>query len=314
MKTKTLLIALLVFNVGFGHAQFLKKLKNKVSKTVEEAVSKKIEKKAKDKTEATMDSLLDAKGKKDKAKNRRGSSSEESEGDFDLDQEGMPGFMKDLNLSKMMEMSERISEAKVASSYQFDTQLSVQISNGDQSTEMEFFFGDNLLMTEVEEAPSIKLIYDYNNNSLITLDEENRTVMGLPLDFMGEMMDFMGDLRQEEVDTPQHFEKTGKKKKILGYKAEEYIAEDDTMKINFWFSEEVPLDNSRMLKGFEKLGAVFSFDFAVVDQNYKKGIMLEMTATEKTNQTTTQVNVTQLLAKRSFTVSTANYKKISSNP
>ncbi len=313
MKTNTLLYLLIFIFMGTTtNAQFLKKLKEKVSETVEETVNRKVKKKAKDKTERMMDSLLE--GGNSERGNKSPKPLGEAESYSDLDQEGMPAFMENLNISDMMKMSEKMSQAKIASSYTFDTQLTVTITGPGQEAKMDFYFGDNILMNTVEMAPGVKTIWDYNNNAIITLIEEEKTVMALPLDFMGDMMGMMGDLageKEEEEDTPVHFKKTRKHKTILGYRADEYIAEDENLKVNFWFSEEVPIDNSRMLKGIDKMGGMFAFDFAAMqNKEYRNGLMLEFTATETINQTTTQMKVTQLLTNRNIVVDLSSYNRV----
>lgn len=309
MKTKILILCFLVFNTSGTQAQFLKKLKEKVSETVEETVNQKVEKKAKDKTESIMDSLFGGNSRKG---NKGSKSLGEAESYTDLDQEGMPAFMENLNISDMINMSENISQqAKMASSYTFDTQLTVTITGPGQEAKMDFYFGDNILMNTVEMAPGVKSIWDYNNNSIISLIEEEKTAMALPLDFMEGVMGDLANEEEEEEDTPVSFKKTRKHKNILGFRADEYIAEDDNLKINFWFSDEVPIDNSRMLKGMDKMGGMFAFDFAAMEnKKYRDGLMLEFTATDKVNQITTQMKVTQLLTRQNIVVNTSNYNQV----
>jgi hypothetical protein len=317
MKLKIVILLLAVAVNTPCEAQFFKKLKEKVGNTVKETVNKKIEKKAQKKTEAVMDSLLEGKGKQSK-RNKKGKSLGEAESysELDFDAVEMPDFMKGLNFSNMMDLSNDLTQAKVASSYTFDTQMTLLISGPSDEASMDFCFGNNVLMTQVEQAPEIKIIYDYNNNSLITINESDKTVMGLPLDFMGDMMEKIGGLQEEEEeDTPTHFKKTGRSKNILGFRAEEYIAEDENLEINFWFSEDVPVDNNRMLKGMEKMGTVFAFDFAAMgNSEYRDGLMLEFNATEKENQTTAHMKVTRLLTQRNIVINTASYKKLNPTP
>ncbi|MEK9614133.1 MAG: hypothetical protein VW080_09455 [Flavobacteriaceae bacterium] len=315
MKLKALILLLAVAVNTPCEAQFFKKLKDKVGSTVKETVNKRIEEKAEKKTEAVMDSLLEGKGKQSK-RNKKGKSLGKAESYSDLDVEELPAFMENLNFSNMMDLSNDLTQAKVASSYTFDTQLTVLLSGPSDEASMDFYFGENVLMTQVEQAPEIKIIYDYNNNSLVTINESDKTVIGLPLDFMGDMMEKMKGLQEEEEeDTPTHFKKTGRSKNILGFRAEEYIAEDESLKVNFWFSEEVPLDNNRMLKGMEKMGAVFAFDFATIgNSQYRDGLMLEFTATEKENQTTAHMKVTKLMTGQHITINTTSYKTLNPNP
>lgn len=314
MKTRLILLPCLLLMIPLSsQAQFLKKLKEKVTQTMEETVSEKIEKKAQETTENALDSLLDGNQKKSKRKNSSSKSLGVAESYSDLNQEGMPDFMENLNISNMMEMVNTMSEAEIASSYVFDTQITTEISSPEQKALMDFYFGDNILMSSIDMAPGIRVIYDYNNNSIVTLIDEDKTVIGLPLDFAAEITDSIGfnAETEEEIDVASRFKKTGRSKNILGFRAEEYIAEDEDVIVNFWFSEEVPIDNSKMLEGMEKMGSFFAFDFAIIkDKKYRDGLILEMTATEKQNRTTVKTKVIKLMTQQHITINTSNYNPI----
>lgn len=313
MKLKILILFIFVAFSTPTEAQFFKKLKDRVSKTVEETVSKKIEKKAKSETEAAMDSLFEGNGQQSNKKSSSRKSLGEAESYSDLDMEGMPDFMENLNFSKMMEMSEGLSAVKTASSYTFTTHLTIELSAPNEKAKTELYFGDNLVMTQVEQAPEIKMIYDYNNNSLVTIDEKNKTVFGMSMDFLEATMDGVLVV-DEEDDTPTSYKKTGKTKNILGFRAEEYIAEVEELKMNFWFSDEVPVDTDRMLKSMDKMGAGFSSYFAAMDnQQYREGLVLEINATDKINNITTQVKVIKLVTRQNLTINTSNYQQLNSN-
>jgi hypothetical protein len=317
MKTKLLLLLSLLFFMPMAtNAKFFKKLKEKVAQTVEETVSKKIEKKAEKKTESSMDSLF--KYGQSSTKGSREKSSKISEDNTNNHQDGLPDFLKDMNLSKMMEMSNKMTNAKVAASYTFNNHLIIEVSQTNEKNKLEYFFGDNVMMNIVDAAPQLKNIYDYINNSIITINEVDNTLLAIPLDFVGGMMDMMGGkipaVETENDDTPTNFKKTGKYKNILGYRSEEYIAEDENMKLNLWFSSDVPFDNSQMMEGLGKMGAVFAFDFTALSNNIlQNGLVMEMKATEKQNQMTTQVKVIGLKTNQSFTVNTSSYKRVNPN-
>ena len=221
-------------------------------------------------------------------------------------QDDSEAFMKDLNISNIMELSERLTEAKYANSYTFDTQISVQVRHAEQQTQMNFSFGTEIMMIQMDAASNLKIIHDYNNKAMVTIDESEKTIFALPLDFMEDMISGL----QEEDDAPSNYRKTGRSRTILGYRAEEYVAEDDAVKINLWFSEEVPIDNSSMLKEMEKSGMVFAFN---VDMENKNGIVMEMTATEKTNQTTTKMKVVSIETKKNSSLNTQKYNRIDMN-
>lgn len=231
-------------------------------------------------------------------------------GNLSFAQDDPEALMKNVNLANIMELSERLTKAKYANSYTFDTQISVQVGHAEQQTQMNFSFGTDVLMTQMDAASNLNIIHDYNNKAMVTIDEAEKTIFALPLDFMEDMISGL----QEEDDTPSDFIKTGRNKTILGYRAEEYIAEDDVVKIHFWFSKEVPIDNSSMLKEMEKSGMVFAFNVAAMqNEKYKNGIVMEMTATEKTNQTTTKMKVVGIETERKSSLNTQKYNRIDMN-
>ena len=224
--------------------------------------------------------------------------------------------MENINLSNMMELSESLSKAKVSASYVFDTQISIEIKQSTQQTRINLFFGNDIVMNHTDAAPGVKIIYDYNNNTLVTLNDDDKTVMGIPLDFMADVTSMVEEqyTTAKGNDKPTQFKKTGKSKTILGYKADEYIAENESVTIVFWFSNEVPVDNSRMLRGLKKTGTVFAFDFAVLhDDQYSDGLVMELYATEKQHNTTTQLKMVKIEPKQNVVVNTSAYKKIEIN-
>jgi hypothetical protein len=150
------------------------------------------------------------------------------------------------------------------------------------------------------QGSNMRGVIDYADKSMIMFMEDQKMVMGIPLDLDKAMKDVQNDPKTK-VSTPK---KTGRTKTVLGYACEEWISENADYTSSVWMSSKLPVNSA----GFYKIMA---------QQLYKstgtpmpadmKGVPLEIQATNKKSGDKYSMVCTEV-SNKPIRFSTAGYK------
>ena len=106
---------------------------------------------------------------------------------------------------------------------------------------------------EQEGEGKTSMIFDYDKESMIILSDDGDTKSGMVTGYSGladQMSEAEEDINEElESDDMEDYsayreglKKTGKSKKIAGYKCDEYIFDDEEVHIVMWMTDQLPAD------------------------------------------------------------------------
>ncbi len=307
LKTALLCLICLGFNTS-AQAQFLKTLGEKVGETVKEKVSEKTDKKAGETTEDAMDGIFGArkkrKAKKEKeeaelleaAKKEDGIQSAENseppvkeEGVEEVS--GLEGILGGLNLGNMQSSTDY---SNAAYSFSFTAKIEVETYNKEEKEvhNMVQSYGTGCMHAEMNGT---NMLFDYNNQDMITLDNDNKTASVMSMKWLTSM----GDGQEEDEDVV--FSKTGKTKTINGYLCDEYLIISEDSKIEAWFAPTVPFSYENHMSSFAKVFGKKNTE-VMADQGY----VMELTAYDKKDVKSSHMIVLEI-SELEFDVNLSDY-------
>ncbi|HHB79769.1 MAG TPA: DUF4412 domain-containing protein [Saprospiraceae bacterium] len=206
----------------------------------------------------------------------------------------------------------KADDSQMASSYRFDKAVTIHTETIKKSgkvkdkTDFDWLLSDKgdifgMRMADPKQGQSV-VIFDNQNNSLITLLENEKRAMVLPIQNSLEENDDDPDVSDDVTIV-----KTGRTKTILGYACSEYTIDSEDLTGNIWVTKELhAFDVSKMpnrLKKQQKGTWVKNADI--------NGMMLESHLTEKNKKGyTIHTKATKIShSGRNFTMS--NYEVMS---
>ncbi len=304
LKTALLCLICLGFNTS-AQAQFLKTLGEKVGETVKEKVSEKTDKKAGETTEDAMDGIFGArkkrKAKKEKeeaelleaAKKEDGEQPAENSESPVKEEEvsGLEGILGGLNLGNMQSSTDY---SNAAYSFNFTAKIEVETYNKEEKEvhNMVQSYGRGCMHAEMNGT---NMLFDYNNQDMITLDNDNKTASVMSMKWLTSM----GSSEEEDEDVS--FSKTGKTKAINGYLCHEYLITSEDSKTEAWFAPSVPFSYENHMSSFAKMFGKKSTE-VMADQGY----VMELTAYDKKDVKSSHMIVLEI-SEFKFDVNLADY-------
>ena len=200
MKKITLLTTLIICFSGALNAQFLKKLGDKIGKAAERAVERKAEQKTTKETEAAFDSTFNRKSNK---------------------RIGIPG----------------ISKVDPADSYAFNHKAAMQIKNGKELMEVDYYLPDNgnFLGVKIKDKKikdDFLTVFDVTKETMFTYMENDGKKIKMGVEFKTE---------DSNEGSTIDISATGNTKTILGYHCQEYKMTGEDMTATIWVTKEVDL-------------------------------------------------------------------------
>jgi hypothetical protein len=135
----------------------------------------------------------------------------------------------------------------------------------------ESIFGISMNMGQ---GTTMRGVIDYADKSMIMFMEDQKMVMGIPLDLDKTMKDIQNDPKMK-VSAPK---KTGKTKTILGYKCDEWITENADYISSVWMTDKLPINSTSFYKIMAQQLAKSTGTPMPTDM---KGVPLEVQATNK---------------------------------
>lgn len=156
--------------------------------------------------------------------------------------------------------------ATIEDAYAFDAEVKMQITGydakgkaGDQSTHLMLYPKEGQYQGMASpESPTGMSIMDYGNQSMVTLNLEDKTGIAIPLKGFAEAILNAGtETGDDDADSEQEnvsFKKTGRTKTIAGYPCEEYVYTTEENETAVWFTPKVPYNPYGFLQAFATAG------------------------------------------------------------
>lgn len=161
----------------------------------------------------------------------------------------------------------------------------------------ENIFGVKMSMPN---SPSVLSVIDYKEKAMIMFIEQQKMVMGIPLDIDKSMKDVQDDPKTK-INTPK---KTGRTKSILGYVCDEWVVESAENTSTMWVSQKPPFASAGFFKVMSQQLLTSTGTPLPADM---KGIPLEIQAVDKKTKEKFSMVCTEISNKPSK-FSTAGYK------
>ena len=243
---------------------------------------------------------------------------ETTETEKEVDEKGEPGRGETPPTPFQLRMEERMKRAMGMADldfedhYTFSSSMSMDVESYDSESgdhsEMDYtlFFNeddDNFAMRfagineSTGEYGEHLFIFDLHNQVMLMLSESEgeKTGLALRMDPDEQAVTYQPDMEDHEEDEVYDaallipdFSRTGRTKTISGYECNEYLWEDDSLRINIWVSPDAVFDYSRAwgyMGGFQALsgghagleGLIMEYEFGdKVTQSFTKMVVKEL--------------------------------------
>jgi hypothetical protein len=210
------------------------------------------------------------------------------------------------DIAKAMSSGKKV---KVKPEYSFAGSLKFQVtstqkgkaSKGEQMwyfpTGTENIFG---IAMNMGQGSSMRGVIDYTDKSMIMFMEDQKMVMGIPMDLEKTMKDMQNDPKMK-ASTPK---KSGRTKTILGYKCDEWLTENTEYASAVWLSDKLPINSASFYKIMAQQLAKSTGTPMPADM---KGVPLEIQATNKKSGDKYSMVCTEV-SNKPTKFSTAGYK------
>lgn len=165
------------------------------------------------------------------------------------------------------------------------------------------YFGARITDNNKRKNKSIMFtIYDYDNNSSIMIDENEKTYMAVNINaFMSAEAQANRGKTTTDGKYKNDCKKSGKSKTIQGYSCEEYVCidEDRNRRSEIWVTTKIPVDISQ---------SFMRSPYAYVSTNKMAGMMMEGSF-YKNDQIESKMEVTSVNTSANYNVTMSDYKK-----
>ncbi len=276
------LLSFLVYTPTDCSAQFLKKLKKAVTEAVEEKTIEKVADEVSDDVVEELDKVFEE--DKSGSTTSGNKSSQQSE---EVDNEEASRKMNNL-LGGIM------TPAKTEDSYSFPISITYDVTD-EKGKKRQFkqSYSTNAIAQSME---GIESIIDFENESIILLNEEEKSAQPMSMKWMKKMG--MSDYMLEDVndvDTQDWLPtKTGKTRKILGYSCEEYELKNEDQNSKIWISKEVDFNYKNYIMGINKMLGSESLNTPMYQDN---GCVLAMISYDKKGEVEMEMEVIDISQK-----------------
>lgn len=223
----------------------------------------------------------------------------------------------------MKKMGVNMAPANVQESYDYQGNIVMTVQSWDQDGDSEGEVNytthysskySGFAMEFYQDNASSKMIFDAKNGAMLILTDDGNEKTGIvttyAVDSLGE--DYYEDLEEEEIEEiedhsiySENLKKTGRTKKIAGYKCDEYRYEDEEDEGTVWMTTDISPDLwARMLT---------SNVFSGTTAGYYGGFVMEMDQTDKTSGERTYMLVKEVNENKPSSISTKGYQLMSFN-
>ncbi len=311
-----LIIGFFAVNINQANAQVVKRFMDKRKDTAKETTSDRVGEEADKAVMKGVNKQLDKLfGKSDdKTTETPATDAESSSSSSSNSSSSSPSGMGMSALLSGMGMS---TTANVKDSYDFDAYIEMTITSYDKKGKEEesgkyisYIDADSpdygMSISEEDGEDAVLMIFDTENNLMLTLSESDGEKTGFAVAFNEEQMEAISESYEEEDETeaeanPYDVKKTGKTKKILGYKCDEYQTEDETSIVSIWVTDDLGKKIDKTFMRSSNFSGLFFYAY------YTDGFVLEYIIEEKDNDEKTVMTVTDIDVNSKTSIKTAGY-------
>lgn len=312
LAMKTLLSILITLLIALGmsaEAQVVDRTKNRAQRKANNRVDRKIDQGI-DRGLDAVEGLFKRKDKKKKSSKNRSSDAEGTEGieRDDYDDE----MTEEEALEHMMSAFGSGGNVEIPAEYAFDHHVDMVMTQynkrgkEESRQNMRMFFSDSKAVIGVEvkvEGTAATSVIDMEAMQMVVLTNMGTSKMAMVVDMNAAMLAAEDD-DMENYENPV-FKKTGRTKKLLGYHCEEYIAEEDGERVEFWITRDEFLDVYQAFTALE----VANQSTTQTDpmSAHPGGMTMEMISTDEGGERMTMV-VTAVNRGQGKVIKTAGYQ------
>jgi len=299
--------------------QNLTRFIHKRTKTAEEATEERLEKEA-DKG---------VKREVNKALNKLFGAQEESSDSAAASTGNAPGqtnpSSQNMDMNALMgSMGISSGEVNTKPVYEFDGLIEMEITNYEKDDPVEnttyTTYVDSksldygMAFNEPGSADKSFIIFDTENDLMLTLAESDGEKTGFAISFTPEQAEAIAEEMEEEdteetvtsveeVTDPYAAYRTGKTKKILGYKCDEYRIEEEDQDevVTMWITQDLSKDIKKSYLRNSTFTGMFMYAY------YTNGMVMEYILEDTADDTRTVMTVTDIDLNRKNSVSTQGY-------
>jgi hypothetical protein len=193
-----------------------------------------------------------------------------------------------------------------------DNKKSVTVYEMAASANGESYLMEILSTDGAKPDPRGRMIFDHKNKSLVSLIDDGADRNGIIMTFDPESIAARTIEMDDDIDAGSNnvsFKKTGLIRQLNGFQCEQYIYLSDEADGEMWISDASELQGVGFF-GMFGYGQKKHKTFANVP-GYPEGFVMEMTTTDKTNNESATIKVTQIELQKSQEVQTSTYQMIS---
>lgn len=298
------LIVCIFFAAGMSqvNGQVLKKYTRKKKETATEATSDRVDREIVKGVNKGLDKIF---GKEDAAKAEEATEEAETveSEESDDSSSSSSSSRSRMDMSGLMSAMGMGGTVDVKDSYNFDAYIEMTITHFDEDGKAEepgkyisYIDADSpdygISFTDEEQKGEMLMIFDTENNLMLTLMEDDGEKTGFAVGFNEEQSEAIAkSYEEEDYDedaNPHNIKKTGKTKKILGYKCDEYQTEDENSIVSIWTTNDLEKKISKTFMGNANFSGLFVYAY------YAKGFVMEYVIEEKDDSEKTIMTVTDI--------------------
>lgn len=191
-------------------------------------------------------------------------------------------------------------DVEVPESYSFDYTLEIDVKDygSKKANEMKLYVSKDkpyFGMEQYEDDKRMLIIFDNENQSMVTYDMAKKESMAIPINSM--MMSAVGQMALEQELDKQQLEvtKTDDTKKILGYKSKKFLYETVDVDSEVYVSDELPFS---WKESFGNMMSQFAPNFYERNPEYDiNGMVLEAESKRKKDGKKSEWKVTKIKEK-----------------
>lgn len=289
------LVTALTFSLP-THANFLDRLADRVERSVENVVSGKVAGKAGDKAGEATDAVInpetapsepnyqedsqqgyqDASNSADAQASAPTGSQYQAQANSNQDQavpQGLPG-----GLGGMLQALQQ--KANYNNEYAFDFEVATEMTVDGETSTMVQAYGADAFMIDLEDEQ--RMILDVANQSMLMINDKERSVMAMSTQFMKQMASMGGSMARAqgvEAELVTSIRKTGQTKQVAGYLTHQWVFEGTEGNGEMWVAESLDFDfvrfNKQLMSLFDDGSGQFSVDFSKFEGEFPVGLPLE---------------------------------------
>lgn len=332
MRFKTLLAAFIMFTAtNTTDAQIVKDLLKKTTKKTVEKTGEGVTDKASEKASDKFSNLLKNKIEETQENNQTNENTQQNNEEENTQSEGnSENNSSNINgLGNLMNnLTGNGEKVEYETSYNFDVYIAYKIhTKKPEEPQTEGFIksyysnSNDDTAFEMEDANTKQktiFVADSKNKSMLMLNEKagKKSGFAMPTEedsaAVNDLEAYTEEMNTDDSDESVEeynftYRKTGRTKKILGYKCTEYQAEDDKSTVLVWTTTELKFASKQGMSKLSEMNGIYT------GGAYPNGFVLEMHSVGKEDGSQIDMIVTAIDESASKTISTAGYQLINFN-